>query len=137
MWNSFEQAILKVTDKIAPLEEVRINIIRKVSVALKKQQNRRSYLLRKRKRLGQREDEKLELKTLNKSIRGHYYEERKKHIRRKIVPGKNKSLWDAVKIAKDIEPTHLPTKLMREGHCYGRKGAPMAFAGYFKSEKRA
>ncbi len=53
------------------------------------------------------------------------------HIRRKIIPGNNKSLWDAVKIAKDIEPTPLPPILTRNGTSYDRMAVPMAFSEYF------
>jgi hypothetical protein len=47
MWNSFEQEILTIVDKIAPLEEVGSTIKRKVSKTLKSKLNRRSYLLNK------------------------------------------------------------------------------------------
>ena len=43
------------------------------------------------------DEEKEEIRTLTKTIRNHHYEQRRKHFRCKIVPGNNKSLWDAVK----------------------------------------
>jgi hypothetical protein len=55
-------------------------------------------------------------------------------VRKKIIPGNNKSLWDAVKIAKDIEPTPIPTTVTKEGlNCSG-KDVPAAFADFFKSK---
>ena len=42
------------------------------------------------------------IKDLNKEIRKHFYIKRKENVRRKIIPGNSKSLWDAVKTAKDI-----------------------------------
>jgi exonuclease III len=134
MWNSYEQEILKIVDKIAPLEEVGSTIRRKVSKTLKSKLNRRSHLLKKRKHHMQQEHEKDELKALNKYIRSYYYDERKTHVRRKIIPGNNKSLWDAVKIAKDIEPTPLPAMLTRDGISYGREAASAAFSEYFKTK---
>jgi hypothetical protein len=134
MWNSFEQEILTIVDKIAPLEEVGSTIKRKVSKTLKSKLNRRSYLLNKRKHRTQQEHEKEELKALNKYIRNYYYEERRMHVRSKIIPGNNKSLWDAVKIARDIEPTPLPAMLTRDGINYDRKTAPEAFSKYFKTK---
>jgi exonuclease III len=134
MWNSFEQEILTIVDKIAPLEEVGSTIKRKVSKTLKSKLNRRSYLLNKRKHRTQQEHEKEELKALNKYIRNYYYEERRMHVRSKIIPGNNKSLWDAVKIARDIEPTPLPAMLTRDGINYDRKSAPEAFSKYFKTK---
>jgi hypothetical protein len=56
------------------------------------------------------------------------------HVRRKIISGNNKSLWDAVKIARDIEPTPLPAMLTRDGINYDRKAAPEAFSKYFKTK---
>jgi hypothetical protein len=101
---------------------------------LKSKLNRRSYLLNKRKHRTQQEHEKEELKALNKYIRNYYYEERRMHVRSKIIPGNNKSLWDAVKIARDIEPTPLPAMLTRDGINYDRKTAPEAFSKYFKTK---
>jgi hypothetical protein len=134
MWNLFEQEILTIVDKIAPLEEVGSTIKRKASKTLKSKLNRRSYLLNKRKHRTQQEHEKEELKALNKYIRNYYYEERRMHVRSKIIPGNNKSLWDAVKIARDIEPTPLPAMLTRDGINYDRKTAPEAFSKYFKTK---
>jgi hypothetical protein len=137
MWNSYEQEILTVVDRLAPLEEVTSSIVRgKGYPGLKKKQNRRSYLLKKRKRKNQTEDEKEELMGLNKFIRNYHYEERKQHIRKKIVPGNSKSLWDAVKIARDIEPTHLPTEMVKDGVCYALEDLPMAFSNHFESKIR-
>jgi hypothetical protein len=101
---------------------------------VKRKLNRRKYLLKKRKRSVQNEEEKEELADLNKYIKNVYYEERKQHVRKKIIPGNNKSLWDAVKIAKDIEPTPIPTTVTKEGlNCSG-KDVPAAFADFFKSK---
>jgi hypothetical protein len=134
MWNSFEQEILTIVDKIAPLEEVDNTIRRKVSKMMKSKLNRRSYLLKKRKQHVQTENEKEELKALNKFIRRYHYEERKMHVRRKIIPGNNKYLWDAVNIARDKEPTPLPPILTRNGINYDRLVAPAAFSEYSKSK---
>ena len=124
-----------VIDEIAPLEEVNTFINRgKNSAMLKKKLNRRSYLLKKRKRSIQKEEEREELTNLNKYIKNFYYEERRQHVRKKIIPGNNKSLWDAVKIAKDIEPTPLPTTVSKEGINYTGGDVPVAFSNFFKSK---
>jgi hypothetical protein len=61
MWNSFEQEILTLVDRLAPLEEVTGSIARdKGSSALKKKQNQRSYLLKKN-------PEKIRVKMRNRS----------------------------------------------------------------------
>ena len=134
MWNSFEQEIATVVDKVAPMTVVRNIINIKIPPSLKKQINRRNYLLKKRKRINQNDEEKQEMKNITKSIRNFYYEERKANVRRKIVPGNNKSLWDAVKIARDIETTPLPPKIKKDGIVYDRNEAPEAFAEFFKQK---
>jgi hypothetical protein len=121
-------------DKIAPLKEVENTIRRKVSKIMKSKLNRRSHLLKKRKHHVQTENKKKELKALSKFIRHYHNEERRMHVRRKIIPGNNKSLWDTVKIARDIEPTPLPLILTRNGISYDRLAAPTAFSEYFKSK---
>ena len=132
LWNRFEQELVTVIDKIAPM--VLTSSLSKMTVPqlLKKQQNRRNYLLKKRRRQDQTEEEKQEIRNLSRSIKNHYFEERKQNVRRKIVPGNNKSLWDAVKIARDIEPTPLPAKINKGGTIYDRNDAPEAFADFFK-----
>jgi hypothetical protein len=135
LWNSIEQEILTVIDKMVPLEEINTFINRgKNSAMIKKKLNRRNYLLKKRKRSVQREEEKEELAKLNKYIKSFYFEERKQHVRKKIIPGNNKSLWDAVKIAKDIEPTPLPTTVTKGGLNYSGKDVPAAFSSFLKSK---
>ncbi len=52
------------------------------------------------------------------------------------MPGNTKSLWDAVKIARYIEPTPLPTELVRDGVYYAQGDLPMGFSNHFKSKIR-
>ena len=135
MWNTFEQSILTIVDTIAPLEALRNTTIKAKSCPLlRKNMNRRNYLLKKRKRTSQSDKDKRELEAMNKYIRNYHYEERRQKIRRKIKPGNTKSLWDAVKLAKDIEPTHLPTEMSKDGIIYNRKEMPSAFANHFISK---
>ena len=133
LWNSYEQEITTIIDKLAPMEEIN-NIIKNTSPIIKKKTNRRNNLLKKRKWRNLNEDEKEELKNINKSIRNFYYEERKQRIRRRIVPGNNKSLWDAVRIAKDVEPTPLPARIVKDSVEYDRDSSPTAFAEFFKEK---
>ena len=134
LWNSYEQEIAMIIDKLAPIEEVENIIKTNTSPIIRKKTNRRNNLLKKRKWKDLSEDEKDELKNINKLIRNFYYEERKQRIRRRIVPGNNKSLWNAVKIAKDVEPTPLPSIIIKNLIEYGRNDAPTAFAQFFKEK---
>ena len=61
-------------------------------------------------------DLKKRVKNLNAEIRGHFYTEKKKSIRQKIIPGNSKSLWNAVKTSKDIGTSALPRSMT----CGGR-----------------
>ena len=132
MWNSYENEIIKIVDKLAPIENTSNFIDRTTSSpALKRNLNRRNYLLKKRLRRTLNDGEKTEIKNLNKQIRYSYYKDRRQHVRTRIKPGNTKSLWDAVKIAKDIEPIPLPNYISREGTTYMEKDISSVFPGYF------
>ena len=135
MWNSYENEIIRIVDELAPTKEV-VNIINRSnkSPILKSKINRRRYLLKKRKNPMWTGDEERELKTINKHIRNLYYKDRRQHVRRKIIPGNNKSLWDAVKIAKDLEPTPLPSTVVMGGIGYSGKEIASAFSEHFISK---
>ena len=51
-------------------------------------------------------------------------------MRKKIIPGNNKSLLDAVKIAKDIEPTPLPMTVTKEDINYSERDVLTAFSDF-------
>ena len=134
LWNSYEQEIATITDKLAPIEEQVNNTERKKHTNMVRKMNRRNNLLKKRKVRDLTEAEKEEIKSINKSMKSFYYEERKQKVRRRIVPGNNKSLWDAVRIAKDIEPTPLPPTIIKDSVSYERKDAATAFAQFFEEK---
>ncbi len=62
IWNSYEQEILTIVDKIAPLEEVENTIRRKVSKIMKSKLNQRSHLLKN-------ENTTLKQKTKRKNLK--------------------------------------------------------------------
>ena len=134
LWNSYEQEILTIVDKLAPIEESKNNTKDRKHPSMRRKTNRRNNLLKKRKSRNLNETEKEELKNISKSIKSFYYEERKLKVRRRIVPGNNKSLWDAVKIAKDVEPTPLPPTIIKDSVSYKRKDAATAFAQFFEEK---
>ena len=69
MWNHFEQDLLSVIDRCAPVEISSNSPTKNITKSMKKLQNRRSHLLRKRCRKTLSDEEKSELKSLNKSIK--------------------------------------------------------------------
>ena len=51
------------------------------------------------------------IRVLNKEIKDWFYSSKKKFIRNKITPGDNRSLWAAVKIAKNQSSNSIPNNL--------------------------
>ena len=64
-------------------------------------------------------DKKLETKTkinhLSIEIKTYYRNEKKFKVRQGIKPGNNKTLWEAVKIAKDQNIADLPDQMNQDG----------------------
>ena len=55
------------------------------------------------------------IKNLNFEIKTHFFIENRNKIRRKLLPGNSKSLWNAVKAAKDIGADSLPGSMTLGG----------------------
>ena len=74
------------------------------------------------------------IKNLNIEIKYHFLSLKSCSVRRKIIPGNSKSLWDAVKIAKDINIPKLPEKMTHNDIIIPNKELPNAFAEFFISK---
>ena len=48
-----------------------------------------------------------------------------------MIPGNSKSLWDAVKIAKDLNIEPIPTNMYGEGELLTHADMPDHFASFF------
>ena len=110
-WNNFESNLVEVIDDLCPLVRTNSNneILLKPHGHIKSKMNRRNNLLKKIKSnptnsLSARD----EVRTLNKEIKYFFFQSKGKSVRHGIIPGNSKSLWDAVKIAKDINSNSLP-----------------------------
>jgi hypothetical protein len=55
-------------------------------------------------------------------------------VRSRVKPGNNKSLWDAVRIAKDLEPVPLPEYVEKDGNKYTGRKVASAFSEYFNDK---
>ena len=62
------------------------------------------------------------------------YENKCKNVRKNIVPGNSKSLWNAVKIAKDINISPIPTNMQYDGNTIKIEELPDAFSKHFKDK---
>ena len=77
---------------------------------------------------------KQRLKNLNVEIKNHFYERKRKNVRRNIVPGNGKSLWKAVLEAKDVNEEELPNKMFENGVQIETNELEEAFAELFESK---
>ena len=56
------------------------------------------------------------------------------NVRKGIIPGNSKSLWDAVKKAKDINSSNIPEVLFESDTKLNKKDHAMAFASFFQTK---
>ena len=111
-WNYFENLMINVIDEILPLSPFSNDEIKKKehSPLLKTLLNRKKRLL-KSKRISDNLATNDRLKLVNSEIRKILKSEKSSYIRRGIIPGNSKSLWNAVKKAKDQNISFLPENL--------------------------
>ena len=102
-WNEFESNLVKVIDKIAPLQL--LSQIEKDKSKppphIKNKINKRNRLLKNLNRGPPNPEIRSVIKALNKEIKIFFHKQKTILVRRGILPGNSKTLWDAVKIAKD------------------------------------
>ena len=58
---------------------------------------------------------KARINFLNSEIKTFYFSKKRDSVRKGILPGDSRSLWSAVKIAKDTGTNEIPSNMMREG----------------------
>ena len=134
-WNYFENVMINVIDELAPLTPfVNDQITKNVDCPqLKNLLNRKKRLLR-RKRTHDNLEINLSLKSLSKDIRQILKTKKTKYVRRGIIPGNSKSLWTAVKKAKDQNINHLPTDLTLNNEPINCRETADSFAKFFKNK---
>ena len=109
-WNHFESTLIEVVDHLVPMEKS-TNKLEKITPprAIKSKINRRNNLIKKLKRNNLNPDNtRNELKSLNKDIKKFFHIKKTNRIRNGILPGNSKTLWNAVKLAKDMNANSLP-----------------------------
>ena len=136
MWNRFENALLPIIDKLAPMTEFTNNSTVKSqnpTAAIKNKIHLRKRLL---KTLEKKPSNPLRdrIKNLNIEIRHHFRSLKTKSIRRKITPGNSKSLWDAVRLAKNVNIQQLPQKMFKDNINIKNEDLPDEFANFFQSK---
>ena len=115
IWNNFENKLVLVIDRLVPLTEfVNDKIKVKLCPTIKRKLNIRNRLLKQLKRNPTLEL-KRRIKQLNAEIKNHFHSEKKKEVRRCILPGNSKSLWNAVKVSKNMGTGSLPKAMTVNG----------------------
>ena len=136
-WNSFESKLIEVVDDLCPLEPLKSLIESKTNPPpeIKRLINKRNNLLKKVKlNPTNSQSARINLKVLNKEIKCYFFNQKKKAVRKNIIPSNSKSLWDAVRIAKDINVTHLPDILFANNIEINNGKIPEAFAELFSNK---
>jgi hypothetical protein len=134
-WNSFENKLITIVDALAPMTEFVNSESKKSKLppSLKNRFNIRKRLLRKLKT-----ERTFELRKRNKKIdnelKFYYHNNRLKNIRRIIKPGNSKSMWSAVKAAKDINYCGLPATMLENGTEIPNKLLPNRIASFFDTK---
>ena len=135
IWNHFEESLTPIIDELAPLVDFTNNtkVEANPPVKIKSKINLRKKLLIRLKR-SPTPELKLRVKNLNIEIRSFYLNQKKSAVQRSIIPGNSKSLWNAVKVAKNTNVSKLPPIMSLNGQTIPENELPDAFAEYFKNK---
>ena len=110
--NVLENKLVNIVDRLAALKEQKSGTMHnnEQSSTMKRLINRKRKCVAKWKRLGRNSDNENVINIKNE-IRKTVYNERKNKIQREIKPCSSKSLWNAVKIAKDQDTSQIPDEM--------------------------
>ena len=134
-WNLFEQKLLNVIDTIVPYTkfchgEIASN---RIGTKMKTLQNARKNHLKKFK-IRPTDILKQKIKQIDFQIKKHFYQEKCKKIRRGILPGNSKSLWTAVRLAKNQNIESFPKNIYENGIKIPDNNVPDRVAEFFDNK---
>ena len=133
-WNQFENQILLIIDTIIPYVKFQDNVIKiGTPPIIKNKINIRNRLLKNFKR-NPTMAIKERIRHLNCEIRNHFYSDKRKFVRKGILPGNSKSLWRAVNIAKDASCPMIPTNMLYDNNTVTGIDVPDSFANFFDNK---
>jgi hypothetical protein len=133
-WNDLENKLVKIVDSLVPISEFKGNhLALKPCPIIKRKLNLRNRLLKLLKNRPTL-DLRSRIKNLNFEICSHFRSIKRNNVRRCIIPGNSKSLWDAVKMSMDSVINPLPDLLTLGGVPVGGHERSGCFATFF-SEK--
>ena len=115
-WNNFENKLLAVIDNLVPLTSFSNHITTKQTLpaSIKSKINLRKRLIASF-RSSKCAVTKTRLSVVNKEIKSYFKNIRSNKVRKTIIPGNTKSLWKAVRLAKDQNTANLPKSMLSEG----------------------
>ena len=76
---------------------------------------------------------KIRIKEMDKKIRTHFRFEKRKRVRKGIIPGNSSSLWKAVNIANDVGVGGVADRLHLRGVPIGDGLIPYTFADFYEA----
>ena len=134
-WNYFENQMINTIDELVPLTPfINDQIKNKVDCPQFRNLLNRKKRLLKHKKANDSLDIHLKLKAISKEIRQFIKINKSNNIRRGIIPGNSKSLWTAVKKAKDQNTSHLPNDLTHNNMPIHAHDTADSFATFFKNK---
>ncbi len=134
-WNIFENKLINVIDTIVPYAKFHNNEVAKSNTnpKIKTLLNARKNCLKKYKLLPS-DPLKTKIKNLDICIKNHFFHEKRKKVRRGILPGNSKTLWAAVRIAKDQNIESFPSVLYENGIKLTNVNVPDSVALFFDNK---
>ena len=75
-----------------------------------------------------------EIKSLNKDIKSYFNQIKSKNVRRGIKPGNSKTLWEALKKAKECNIEMLPDTLFYRNTKINNKDKATTFTNFFPNK---
>ena len=135
-WNSLESKLIEITDIIAPLQiqQTKNHKNNHAPPHIKNKINKRNRLTKKLKSHLNPTSIRNEIKSLNKDIKSYFHKIQAKNVCKSIIPGNSKSLWDAVKKAKDLNIDNLPETLFLNKIKQNPKDNASTFANFFSNK---
>ena len=135
-WNEFESILVEIVDALAPLQTITQieNDKLKPPPHIKNKINKRNRLLKNINKNPNNTESKIEIKILNKEIKHFFHAKKNLMVRRGILPGNSKTLWDAVRIAKDQNTPTLPENMSVNEIKINNTNLPTEFAKFFKNK---
>ena len=133
-YNWLENEILQVIDNIVPYKPVKPMYSQSAENTMTQRLVWKKRNMLSKWRQNRRLQDKKSVNNLNKEIRKSLYNTKRQSVRRKIVQGNSKTLWDATKIAMDKECTEIPDTIIHGQDIHKGEEIPEAFAKYFKAK---